>query len=78
MYRELLGEMVKKGITRKILAEELGITPKTLFNKMNGITEFTWEEVKKIRQLVAPNKTLEELFTQTETKNASWGGMKIE
>lgn len=62
MYRELLGEMVKHGITRKMLADKLGITSKTLFNKINGKTDFTWEEVKKIRSIVAPTKTLDELF----------------
>lgn len=62
MYRELLGEMVKKGVSRKILAEKMGITEKTLFNKLTGKTEFTWSEVKIIRNLVSPEKTLEELF----------------
>ena len=69
MYRELMGEMVKHGITRKVLANRLGITSKTLFNKINGVTDFTWEEVKKIRDIVAPNKTLEELFEKREFRN---------
>lgn len=71
MYRELLGEMVKKGITRKFLAKQLGITPKTLFNKINGITDFSWNEVKKIRDIVAPNMKIEELFKKEEIKDAS-------
>ena len=69
MYRELLGEMVKRGITRNEIAQKLGITPKSLFNKINGKTEFTWKEVKAIRKIVAPEKTLEELFKEVE--NAS-------
>ena len=69
MYRELLGEMVKRGITRNEIAQKLEITPKSLFNKINGKTEFTWKEVKAIRKIVAPEKTLEELFKEVE--NAS-------
>ena len=71
MYRELLGEMIKKGITRKEVAKLLGITPKTFFNKMNGRTEFTWTEVKAIRQMVAPEKTLDDLFKESETQQVS-------
>lgn len=62
MYRELLGEMVKKGLTKKRLAEKLGVTEKTLFNKLNGKTDFTWNEVKKIRNIVSPTSSLEKLF----------------
>ena len=62
MYRELLGEMVKKGLTKKRLAEKLGVTEKTLFNKLNGKTDFTWNEVKRIRSIVSPTSSLEKLF----------------
>ena len=71
MYRELLGEMVKKGITRKTIARELKISDKTLFNKLNGITEFTWSEIKLIRKIVAPDKKLEDLFQIVEQKDVS-------
>lgn len=71
MYRELLGEMVKKGITRKFIAKKLRISDKTLFNKLNGITEFTWSEIKLIRKLVAPNKKLEDLFKTVDEKEVS-------
>lgn len=71
MYRELLGEMVKKGITRKFIAQKLKISDKTLFNKLNGITEFTWSEIKLIRKLVAPNKKLEDLFKTIDEKEVS-------
>jgi putative transcriptional regulator len=62
MYRELLGEMVKKSITKKQLAKNIGVSEKTLFNKLNGKTDFTWNEVKKIRKIVSPSSSLEELF----------------
>ncbi|PRR77648.1 hypothetical protein CLLI_22120 [Clostridium liquoris] len=69
MYRELLGEIVKKGLNRKKLAEKIGVSEKTLRNKLNGKTDFTWSEVKKIRDIVAPEYTLEKLFEKSDTKN---------
>jgi len=68
MYRELLGEMVKKGVSKKVLAEKIGVTEKTLFNKLNGKTDFTWSEVKTIRKIVSPEIPLEELFKSTNMR----------
>ncbi|MGL4571826.1 MAG: helix-turn-helix domain-containing protein [Clostridium sp.] len=62
MYRELLGNLAKKGMSKKELAEIVGITEKTLFNKLNGKSDFTWSEVKRIRKVVAPEVSLEKLF----------------
>ena len=38
-----------RGITQKSCAELLGITEKTLYNKMVGASEFTYNEVKRLR-----------------------------
>jgi len=65
MYRELLGEMTKRGLTRVQLAEELGISEKSLRNKINGKTDFKWSEVKRIRDIVAPSASIEILFQKS-------------
>lgn len=62
MYRELLGEMMKRGITRKQLAKKIGISDKTIRNKISGRTDFNWSEVQAIRDIVAPDFSIEELF----------------
>lgn len=62
MFIDLIGEMAKKRISKRCLASHLEISPKTLFNKIHGKTQFTWAEVKKIRAHVAPDKSLEDLF----------------
>ncbi|MEZ3488330.1 MAG: transcriptional regulator [Lachnospiraceae bacterium] len=62
MFRVLRGEMVKADLTIVRLAEELGMSEKSLRNKLNGTTEFSWNEVLKIRKIVAPTMSLEELF----------------
>lgn len=64
MYRELLGEMLKRGITRKELADKIGVSDKTIRNKICGRTDFSWSEIKAIRDIVAPDFGLEELFVK--------------
>lgn len=62
MYRVLKGEMVKIGLSVAQLAIMINVTEKTLRNKINGETEFTWSEVCKIHKIVNPEMSKEELF----------------
>ena len=41
-----------KGMSAKGSAELLGISEKTLYNKITGATEFTYGEVKKLRVML--------------------------
>lgn len=66
MYRVLRGEMVKNKITILQLAEEIGVAEKTLRNKINGDTEFTWPEVCKIHRAVNPKMSKDELFKKED------------
>ena len=66
MFRVLRGEMVKSNITIAKLAGMIGISEKSLRNKISGVTEFTWNEVLKIREIVSPSMSLEELFLVIE------------
>ena len=65
MYRFLRAEMVKSNIPVYKLAKEIGVAEKTLRNKLNGETDFTWQEALKVRKIVNPEMELEKLF-QTE------------
>lgn len=38
-----------RGITQKACSELLGISEKTLYNKLTGNSEFTYSEVQKLR-----------------------------
>lgn len=66
MYKNLRGEMVKKDLTISKLAEKIGISEKTLRNKIHGETEFTWPEICKIHRLVNPKMSKDELFAKEE------------
>ena len=61
MYFKLKFEILKKYTLEKF-AELIGVTEKTLRNKINGVTDFTWLEVLLIRKLINPDMSLEELF----------------
>lgn len=62
MYRTLKAEMVRADISIKQLAIQIGITERSLRNKINGKTEFLWSETLKIRKIVSPSMNLEDLF----------------
>lgn len=52
-----------KGMTIKGSAELLGISEKTLYNKIVGATEFTYGEVRKLRAML-PEYNVDFLLTE--------------
>lgn len=62
MYHNLEAEMVRSDIKRKDMASALGVTPTTLGLKLNGKANLTLSECLTIKNLVAPDKTIEYLF----------------
>ena len=62
MYYRLKIEISIRGYTIEKFASKLSISEKSLRNKINGTTEFTWSEVLAIRDLIDPDMLLEELF----------------
>ncbi len=48
MYRNLEAILISKGITKKQLSVILGVSEKSVNNKINGITDFTYTEFRKI------------------------------
>ena len=51
MFANLLAEAARYAISKKQICEAAGIGYKALGNKLNGYTEFTWGEIRKIRAL---------------------------
>lgn len=56
-----------RGITQKSCAELLGITEKTLYNKMVGASEFTYNEVKRLRAFL-PEYNIDYLLAEDQGK----------
>ncbi len=66
MYRILRAEMVRADISVKELAMKIGITERSLRNKINGVTDFTVTEARKIRPIVSPDMSLDDLFQKCD------------
>lgn len=61
MFKNLNAELARKGINVNILANFLGVTPKTIRNKLCGKTEFTLSELQKISKIF-PECSMDYLF----------------
>lgn len=62
MYRNLLGIMAMKGVTRRKLAEMAKMPYSTLLDKLSGRTSFTLDEAMSIKALLGTTATLEDIF----------------
>ncbi|NFH79634.1 DUF739 family protein [Clostridium botulinum] len=60
MYSRLKGLMVENSITQQNLAKILDISISTLNFKINGKSDFTIMEAKKVSRIL--NKSIEEIF----------------
>lgn len=58
----LSGEIAKRGIKKRAIAECLGICNRSLNNKLSGRVPFTWDEVRAIRSTFFPDMTPDDLF----------------
>ena len=65
MFKNLRQVLTNNGITMKAYAEFLGVTEKTLQNKMNGITEFTYGEVERTSKFLLPQYRVDYLFARS-------------
>lgn len=65
MYSNLRNALYQKGITQKQYAVFLGVSEKTIQNKMKGVTEFTYREFKKTCSILLPEYNADYLFAES-------------
>lgn len=65
-YPVLIGEMAKREVKKKTIAECIGVCDKALGNKLNGKAPFTWPEVKMIRHSFFPDIAADDLFATAD------------
>ena len=61
-FPTLSGEIARRGIKKKAIADALNICNRSLNNKMNGRVPFTWDEAKLIRSQLFPDMSPDDLF----------------
>lgn len=69
-YPILAGEIARRGITKKELAESIGVCPRALYNKMRGKVPFTWPEAKTIWHQFFPDMDPDDLFAEANEESA--------
>lgn len=69
-YKTLVGEIAKRGIKKKVIASRIGVSERTLYNKLNGDASFTWEEVCGISMSFFPDIDKSVLFRKEESEVA--------
>lgn len=62
MFPNLNAEMARKNISVSMLAKAINVSEQTARRKLNGKAVFDLSECKIVRDLVAPNMGLDDLF----------------
>ena len=63
-YPVLAGEITKRGVKKKTIAQSIGVCDKSLNNKLNGRVQFTWSEVRTIHKTFFPDIPPDVLFAE--------------
>ncbi len=69
MYRNLEAEMARNKVTRRNLADTLGVRYATVIEKLNGKYPFKLDEAFAIKQNFFPNLSMEYLFESDEVNS---------
>lgn len=64
-YPTLTGKIAERGISKSKIADAIGVSPRSLRNKMDGNTNFTWDEVCIIQERFFPDMQMKDLFSRT-------------
>lgn len=67
MLTNLSNELQHKNVTQRAVAKMLGLSEKSIVNKMNGTSEFTIGEALMIRREILPEFTFDYLFTDDQS-----------
>lgn len=70
VYPNLTAEVAKRGIKKSAIASALGISGRSLYNKMTGSVPFTWPETCTIQHRFFPDMDKDELFARADDQGA--------
>lgn len=62
----LAGEIAKRGIKKKAIANTIGVCDRALNNKLSGRTPFTLPEAQAINRTFFPDMQIDVLFQEAE------------
>lgn len=70
-YPVLVGEMAKREVPKKEMAERMGICYRALNNKLSGKVPFTWPEVCTINSAFFPDIEKDVLFARADGQDSA-------
>ena len=56
LYPNLMAELARAGISLTRLAARMGMTRNNLYNKVNGLTNFTLKDITLIQEILRDNE----------------------
>lgn len=65
----LAGEIAKRGIKKKAIAQSIGVCDKALNNKLTGRSPFTYSEARIINRTFFPDMQIDVLFQEAGDAN---------
>lgn len=71
MYSYLKGKIVERGTRQTIIADALGISPKSLGLKLAGKRDFKWDEVCLIQSRFFPDIDKDTLFMADDERKGA-------
>lgn len=71
-YPELVSAIAKDRIRKTTIAKEIGISPRTLYSKLVGESDFTWLEALRIQKRFFPDIPIDKLFKNPNEEAGAW------
>ncbi len=71
VYRKLLARIALLGLTRREVADRMGVSYGTLHNKLCAITPFTLNEALQLKELLGYPGPVEEVFVRCDEEKPS-------
>lgn len=62
--------LTAKGISTKAFADFLNVSEKTAYNKLMGLTDFTYPEAEKVMEVLLPEYNARYLFSRCDPMSA--------
>ena len=62
VYPKMEEKIATRGIKKKVMASRLGISQRCFYNKLKGITPFTYQEVEDMQKIFFPDMTKEQIM----------------
>lgn len=71
-YPRVTQWMVARGLTQEVLAQHMGFSYKTMYNKLTGRTSWTLEESLRLKEILNVNWPIERLMERRHPNGTPW------